>query len=97
MIFHITTKEAWDNAREIGYYTADSLLLEGFIHTSTKEQVKATLERYYKDVPGLLLMHIDESRLMAPLKYELAASVNETFPHVYGTVNLDAVVATTMI
>ncbi|MBO9681765.1 MAG: hypothetical protein J7502_03680 [Flavisolibacter sp.] len=28
------------------------------------------------------------------MKYELAPSINENFPHIYGPVNLDAVVST---
>jgi uncharacterized protein (DUF952 family) len=38
------------------------------------------------------LLHVDESKLTAELKYELAASVNEEFPHLFGRLNLDAVV-----
>jgi uncharacterized protein (DUF952 family) len=36
---------------------------------------------------------IDTSELQPELKYELAPSVNEIFPHVFGPINLDAVVA----
>ena len=94
MIYHVTHKAHWQKALDLGFYEADSLQLEGFIHTSSITQVKAVLERYYKDEENLLLLHIDEDRLKAPLKYELAPSVNEMFPHVYGPVNLDAVVKT---
>lgn len=93
MIYHVTTENDWKKAQEQGFYEAASLKLEGFIHTSTIEQVAGVLDRYYKNATGLLLLHIEESRLTAPLKYELAPSVNEYFPHVFGTINLDAVVA----
>ena len=56
---------------------------------STFQVFDATL---YKDKPDLLLMHLDESKLTAELKYELAPSINELFPHVFGSINLDAVV-----
>ena len=36
--------------------------------------------------------YINEEKLTAVLKYELAPSVNEAFPHIYGMLNLDAVV-----
>ena len=39
-----------------------------------------------------MLLHIEESKLTAPLKYELAPSVNEEFPHIFGQLNLDAVI-----
>lgn len=97
MIYHVITKKAWQEALEKGFYVAPSLATEGFIHCSNKEQVAGVLERYYKNIPDLLLMHIDENRLEAEVKYEIAPSVNEAFPHVHGRLNLDAVVTTTEI
>ncbi len=92
MIYHVVTRQSWEAARQQGFYEAASLALEGFIHCSKKEQVAGVLERYYKNQTDLLLLHIEESKLTAPLKYELAPSVNEEFPHVFGRINLDAVV-----
>jgi uncharacterized protein (DUF952 family) len=81
MIYHVTTQDAWQQALQQGFYEAPSLIDEGFIHLS-----------YYKAQTNLLLLHIDESKLLTQLKYELAPSVNELFPHVYGSINIDAVV-----
>lgn len=97
MIYHITTKEQWKAAQKNGFFEESSLHTEGFIHNSTEAQIKGVLERYYKGKTDLLLMHIDESKLTAEFKYELAYSVNEMFPHVFGNINLDAVVKTTDI
>jgi uncharacterized protein (DUF952 family) len=91
MIYHVVTKASWQNALQQGFYEADSLAKEGFIHTSKAEQVAGVLERYYQDQSNLFLLHIDEEKLTAPLKYELAPSVNEEFPHIYGRLNLEAV------
>jgi uncharacterized protein (DUF952 family) len=91
MIYHVTRSADWQKALQQGFYEAASLATEGFIHTSKAGQVKGVLERYYKNQARLLLLHIDESRLTAALKYELAPSVNEEFPHIYGRLNLDAV------
>jgi uncharacterized protein (DUF952 family) len=97
MIYHVVTESNWEQALKSGFYEAPSLQTEGFIHTSKEEQLSGVLERYYKDQVGLLLLHIDERRLTAPLRYELAPSVNEEFPHIYGPLNLDAVTQTTAI
>ncbi len=94
MIYHITTKQGWKDAMEKGFFYEPSLDTEGFIHNCTQEQVAAVVERFYKGKTDLLLMHIDETKLTASLKYELAPSVNEMFPHVFGLINLDAVVKT---
>jgi uncharacterized protein (DUF952 family) len=42
-------------------------------------------------------LHIDETKLTVPLRYELAPSVNEMFPHLFGPLNLDAVVKTEIL
>ncbi len=92
MIYHITTKPLWEEALKKGSYEPGSLFAEGFIHTSTLEQAPGVLERYYKNQPDLILLHIEETLLESPLKYELAPSVNEMFPHIFGPVNINAIV-----
>lgn len=92
MIYHVTTNAAWQQAKENGSYTHISLEKEGFIHNCSRAQLAGVVERYYKNIPDLLLLHIDENLLEAKLKYELAPSVNEEFPHIFGPINMDAVV-----
>lgn len=91
-IYHITTASEWNEAKERGFYEAPSLKAEGFIHCSEAAQVAGVLQRYYTGQTGLVKLHIDTNKLEAPLKYEVAPSINETFPHVYGLINTDAVV-----
>lgn len=92
MIYHVIKKEDWEAAQQQGFYEAPSLAIEGFIHCSRQEQVKGVIQRYYSNQKELLLLSIDEDKLNAPLKNELAPSVNEAFPHIYGKLNLDAVI-----
>ena len=94
MIYHITTVHNWEIAKEKGYFDAPSLYDEGFIHMSQQHQVEGVKERYYKNVENLILLHIDENKLTAPLKYERSPSINENFPHLFGKLNLDAVINT---
>jgi uncharacterized protein (DUF952 family) len=90
-IYHITTLSAWTAQLASDLYTTESLKEEGFIHCSTKEQVKATLERYYSNQKDLLLLHINSSGLLADLKFELATN-GEWFPHLFGKLNKGAIV-----
>ena len=92
MIYHVTTNENWTKALDNGYYEAPSLQTEGFIHMSKQDQVSGVLQRYYSGMKDLVLLHVDETLLKAPLKYEHSPSVQHDFPHVYGQLNLDAVV-----
>lgn len=91
-IYHITTKQEWNSAKERGFVTAPSLEAEGFIHCSEEQQVKGVLERYYKGKNDILKLTIDPQKLISPLKYELAPSINENFPHIYGTINPEAII-----
>lgn len=97
MIYHVINKTSWQQALQQGFYEAPSLATEGFIHLSTKDQVAGVLQRYYQNQTDLLLLQVDESKLTAELKYEIAPSVNELFPHLFGRLNLDAVTAVTEI
>ncbi len=92
MIYHVVSKTMWKQALLLGYYEAPSLATEGFIHFSKREQVTGVLQRYYSNAADLLLLHVDENKLAFVLKYELSPSVNEEFPHLFGRLNLDAVV-----
>ena len=95
--YHVTSRENWEAAQASGNYIAPSLETEGFIHTSQAHQVAGVLERYYQGKTDLVKLKIDGRKLVSPLKYELAPSVNEWFPHVFGPINVDAVIAVTDI
>ena len=100
MIYHITSLLAWNEARQRGDYRTDSLATEGFIHCSTQEQVVPVAEKYYKGQESLILLVIEPERLTSDLKWEPPAEgapppgvpEGSLFPHIYGPINLEAVV-----
>lgn len=94
-IYHVTTRQQWAEAQQLGHYNSDTLVTEGFIHCSTEDQVAGVLERYYQGQTGLIKLKIDKSKVERPLIFELAGSINEVFPHIHGALNLDAVVEVT--
>lgn len=98
MIYHLSTPEEWQQARESGDYRSSSrgqsLDEVGFIHCSRLDQVPGVLERYYAGAGPLLLLGVDTDLLSSPWRDdEIAPGV--FFPHIYGPLNLDAVVAIT--
>ncbi len=97
MIFHIVKHIEWTEAAVRGRYAPASVSAEGFIHCSTVAQLADTANRFYRGHAGLVVLCIDESRLKAELRYEAPAGAHgeaagEQFPHLYGELNLDAVV-----
>ena len=52
-------------------------------------------QRFYADVPEeLVLLEIDPDLLTSELRVEYVAEVDDSFPHIYGPLNIEAVVAT---
>ena len=90
MIFHITTRDAWDEAARASSYRADTLTTEGFIHCSTAEQVAEVANVRFRGREDLVLLWIDESKVRAELKWEEASDGSGTFPHIYGLLDIDA-------
>ena len=95
-IYHLTTTQAWAAAQRNGSYTEStrglSLAEVGFIHCSYAHQVTPVAETFYRGIAGLVLLVIDPVRLTAALQDEDLDGRGERFPHVYGPLNLDAVV-----
>ena len=98
LIYHIATLADWERARADGEYTRSTvdktLAEEGFIHASQASQVARTANRFYREVPGdLVLLVIDPALLRAEVRYEDVPGAELPFPHIYGPLNVDAVVA----
>ncbi len=91
-IYHLTPRANWQRALEEGRYTAESLESEGFIHCSTDLQVVRSANRYYHGVEDLLILCIQPDRVAAEIRHENTSGGQENFPHIYGPLNLDAVV-----
>ena len=93
IIYHVTTGEEWDIAKRKGFYESISLKQEGFIHCSQENQVAAVLERYFAGKTGLVKLVIDTDKLTCKYVFEWSPSTKDTFPHIYGPVNMEAVVS----
>jgi uncharacterized protein (DUF952 family)/catechol 2,3-dioxygenase-like lactoylglutathione lyase family enzyme len=92
LLLHIVDRDAWARAKAAGSYEPESLQNEGFIHCSTGSTFLATAQRYYKGRPNLVLLCIDPGLVTNEIKYEEVPLREDRFPHIYGPLNLDAVV-----
>jgi uncharacterized protein (DUF952 family) len=91
-IYHITSRTSWSAAQEQGFYTADSLASQGFIHCSKAEQVLRVANAIYRGQTGLVLLEIDLTALRPEVRWEPGTDrPDELFPHVYGALDLEAV------
>jgi uncharacterized protein (DUF952 family) len=85
----------WSQRPQSALYVAESLPIEGFIHCSPDAQVLlAVANRFYRSQPGeWLILSIDDNALEFELRWESVDG--QLFPHVYGPINTEAVVAVT--
>ena len=103
MICHITTHATWKAAQPDGEFRSPEFANCGFVHCSTPEQVLLVANAFYRGQLDLVLLIIDPARLKSPVRWEPPDTTkgrlpgfapNAVFPHVYGPINLDAVVRT---
>ena len=96
LIYHIAYPADWAAAQRDGEYLTSSrgrtLAEEGFIHASTAAQLAFVANAFYADVDDLLVLVIDEERLRPEVVYEEVPGMTAPFPHIYGPLNVDAVV-----
>ena len=103
-IFHLALPDDWERATAAGEYRISTrnrtLEDEGFIHCSFQHQLVDTANRYYGDLPEVVLLRLDARRLQSPVVAEAPAGAGddsggnaEEYPHVYGPITIDAVVS----
>ena len=92
-IYKITPASAWREAERQGVYrgSADDLR-DGFIHFSSLTQLAETARKHFLGQAGLLLIEVDADALGKALRWE-ASRNGDLFPHLYGRLDLGAVVS----
>ena len=90
-IYKICPASAWREAERLGVYrgSADDAR-DGFIHFSTASQVPETVRKLFFSQTGLFLIEVDAGALGAALRWERSRN-DELFPHLYGELDLGAV------
>lgn len=89
-IYHIVSPEIWEHIKEGGEYVPESMATEGFVHCSFAYQVDDVLERYYASRSSVVVLEIETELLTARLVEE-ASTNDDVYPHVYGTIDPDAI------
>src|SRR5689334_6855974 len=96
-LYHLALEDEWANGSSDAYERSTlgrSLAEVGFIHCSFADQVQTIADLVYRGRRDVLLLEIDASRLHAPVKVE-GVDGGDAYPHIYGPLNRDAVVAVT--
>jgi len=90
-IYKIIDKNEWQKVREtVPYLGSKKDIEDGYIHFSSEEQVKGTLNKYYSNQSNLILLKVDTIKL-DNLIWEQASDGN-MFPHLYSSLDLSNVI-----
>ena len=93
LVYKICPRALWREAEPAGRFAGAPIdRADGYIHFSTAAQVAETAARHFFGERDLLLVTVDADRLGPALRYEPSRG-GDLFPHLYGDLALDAVVA----
>ena len=96
-IYKICPASAWREAERQGVYrgSADDAR-DGFIHFSLRSQVAETARKHFAGQSGLFLIEVDADALGERLRWEPSRN-DELFPHLFGELDLGAVIGVLQI
>ncbi len=92
VIYKIALASEWEEMTRAGHYSGSEVdRTDGFIHFSTRSQVKETASRHFAGQADLLLIAVECSALDDnSLKWEKSRG-GDLFPHLYCPLKRDAV------
>ena len=92
IIYHMLPAAIWEAQSADVPYEGDTLATEGFIHcTSERELLIKVANNFYRETAGpFVILYLDEAAIDAEVRWEAAGM--HTFPHIYGPLNLNAVI-----
>lgn len=98
VILHLAVRSDWETAKLTGEYIWSTrgvtVTHEGYTHCSFESQWRGVRDRFYADLSDdeLVLLEIDESLLSSKVVVERLGAAPEVFPHIYGCVEISAVI-----
>ena len=91
LIFKIFRTEEWQAFHEAGETLGAPIdLTDGYIHTSTADQLLKTAEKHFAGVTGLMVLALEADTLGDDLKWEPSRG-GALFPHLYRPMRLSDV------
>lgn len=89
--YHLVPAEVWEHQRIAGSYQPEAFEADGFIHATNGLDLLLWVanEFYTADLRPQTVLILDVAKLSSPLRYD---DEQERFPHIYGPLNVDAVV-----
>jgi uncharacterized protein (DUF952 family) len=87
MVYKIAPRADWEGSPIVPWSAHDTR--DGFVHLSTKEQLRGTALEHFADMPHLVVLELDAERLR-DLRWEPSRG-GALFPHAYADIPRSAV------
>lgn len=95
ILFHVAKQNDYYKSLSTGFYGEFSIKKDGFVHCSTVENLVEVANDNLKMIQEkLIILCIETEKLKSKVKWEKRGTKGIEFPHVYGMINLDAVIKT---
>jgi len=91
MIYHLARMKEWENWIQDSQYKPLSLLEDGFIHCSRKEDLVESARRWFGDADTLVVLCLDPQDFTAEIRFESSAGRTDLMPHIFGPVPIHAI------
>jgi len=92
LIFHLVKKKDWKEQKKEARYHPEVLDSKGFIPCSSGNNIEEIANRLFRGERRILLIVINTTLIEPELKYEQNMEGGVSYPHIYGPLNLDAVI-----
>ena len=88
--FKLLRPDEWKEWRDSGSFTGSPVdVADGYIHLSTRAQVRETAAKWFADVDPAILVMVDLPPLGDTVRWEPSRG-GALFPHVYGAIPIEA-------
>ncbi len=92
MILHCMKEKSWNKVKNKKSFGKKDLRKYGFIHCSSVEYFWRVAPNFKDVKEKLVLICIDEDKLISEIKYEDSDHRGRYYPHIYGEINIDSVI-----
>lgn len=90
--FKILTAQQWAQFEADGVFSGAPVdITDGYIHLSASDQLQGTLDKHFAGQTGLIVVEVDLPALGDAVRWEVSRG-GALFPHVYGTLPLEAII-----
>ncbi len=92
VILHCLKQATWESYQDKKEYGKELVTRDGLIHCSSVENFWRVAPNFNHIKEPLVLLCIDTTKVNAEIRWEDFDNCGRTYPHIYGVLNIDAII-----